>query len=457
MSDLMEGVGTPPRRKPRKLQKRSGRGSVEESATMSPRSLHEDDRSEERNRLFERRDSDLTDLPVDDHSFLDDNSVQEEPDAPDGGDSVAEREMRRHFMDVESSFLPDGGHASTIEGRKGADDTYLELGQAERTPSTDQMFGSVRRSKQGSYRGLEQQQERGSDDEPETPADAYKTPAPGRGYEEDIEEESQEDVDGAASPSSPAQAAARRGHARNVSTASLTRSTPVRLTSISVRSNGTSRPASPVRPTSKGSTIRPGSADPPEDVPLPKSAAASMLSSNGVHSSSPARLGARPSYLSSRHPSQQSSVSTSTLTSLSSTDTAVNADFALQTGGAMSSSNSLGPTHGRAELLRLPSFGSVVSYMDRDSDNVPAYGRGASSNNFASRFGGRLDGLEEERPETPRASNSSIQPPTDTVLAQRVESIQVPETVARDFRARNRSPVRPSSSSGNGVGTQDRP
>ncbi|KAK0790415.1 hypothetical protein LTR02_011928 [Friedmanniomyces endolithicus] len=456
MSDAIDsGGGTPQRRKPRKLQKRQGtRGSVDESSTstlMSPVSQQDEEsagQSEERG-LFDRRDSDLTDLPVDDRGFLDD--VRQ--DAPMGleGDGMDEGEMRRHFMDVESSFLPEGASGEQ-GGRTGVDDTYLELGQPGRGA------GSAQRSRQVSYQGRES-----SEEEAETPAGAYKTPAGGR-YEDDDEEldegeedNAHEDAEGG-SPSSPAQAAAHRTHARNISTASVTRITPVRATSISVLSDGSDpQPGTPLaRPTSKGSTIRPESLDDPEDVSLPRSETPSMLNVNGVHSMSPSRLNVRPSYM-SRHTSQQSSVSTSTLASLSSSETAVNADYALQTGGAMSNSTSLGQSRGRSELLRLPSFGSVVSYMDRDSDGPLTMSRGASNNILTSRFGGRLDGLEEERPETPRASTFSMQAPTDTVLAQRVESIQVPETIARDFRVRNRSPGRPSSSGGNGIGTQDRP
>ncbi|KAK0311675.1 hypothetical protein LTR82_014204 [Friedmanniomyces endolithicus] len=467
MSDAIDsGGGTPQRRKPRKLQKRQVvRGSVDESSNstlMSPISQQDEEvagHSEERG-LFDRRDSDLTDLPVDDRGFLDD--VRQ--DAPMGleGDSMDEGEMRRHFMDVESSFLPEGASGEQ-GGRTGVDDTYLELGRPGHTEVMQQGLGSPRRSKWVEEQGREQQRGGSSEGEAETPADAYKTPASGL-YEDDDEEEGgeedggHEDIEGEGSPSSPAQAAAHRTHARKISTASVTRITPARATSISVLSDGSDpQPGTPlVRPTSRGSTIRPGSSDGPEDVSLPRSETPSMLNLNGVHSMSPSRLNVRPSYM-SRHASQQSSMSTSTMASLSSSGTAVNADYALQTGGAMSNSTTtLGQSRGRSELLRLPSFGSVVSYMDRDSDGPPTMSRGASNSMLTSRFGGRLDGLEEERPETPRASTFSMQAPTDTVLAQRVESIQVPETIARDFRARNRSPGRPSSSGGNGIGTQDR-
>ncbi|KAK4549135.1 hypothetical protein LTR36_007592 [Oleoguttula mirabilis] len=453
MSDAVEsgrGGGTP-RRKPRKLQKRQDRtasASVDEGrqSMMSSPASRNDDR--EARGPFARRDSELTELPVDEHGY------------GNGEDSMDEREMRRHFMDVESSFIPDVGHAPMHEGRLGVDDTYLELGRAGHTPPPDQMFGSLRKSRQSNAH--DEQEQYSEDTEPETPADAYRTPGSGRNDDDEYDHVDDEDtVEG--SPSSPAAAAAQRGHGRNASDfspVSATRGLPMRIPSMSMRSSGSSanhsRPTTPpMRPTSKGSTIRPGSSPAPQDVALPGSENPSMLSLNGVHSLSPSRL--RPSYFGSRTFSQQSSMSTNTLSSdISSTDTTVNADYALQTGGAMSSSATLG--HSRAGLLsRLPSLGSVVSYLDRDSDGPPSLSRGISGSILTSRFGGRLDGLEEERPETPRALASNVQAPTDTVLAQRVESIHVPETVARDFRARNRSPDRPSSSGGQGANLQDRP
>ncbi|KAK4553493.1 hypothetical protein LTR86_009550 [Recurvomyces mirabilis] len=432
MSDVLDGGGTPPRRRPRKLQKRQGRGSVDETSQLSQ---HDD--SEERG-LFERRDSDLTDLPVDEHSFMKaEQNFVSQSDGVSEGDSMDEGAMRRQLMDVESSFIPDVGHAPMQQegGRLGVDDTYLELGRPGTTPPPDQMFGSLRKTRRSGSSGRD-----ASEEEPETPADAYKTPAPSREEQED-EEEEEDDLEEEGSPSSPALAAAQR-HARNVSTASATRMTPVNARAVSNMSSDNNTPEA--RPTSKGSTVTPGPTSPrPQEVALPESEASFQSARNGM---SPQRLSLRPSYGSSRQTSHRSTTSTATMNSLSS-DGTINADYALQTGGAMSSSTSMRSSRG-GNLLRLPSLGSVASYMDSD-ENSQALRRGYSGNIMTSRFGSRLDGLDEERPETPRASTVN-QPPTDTVLAQRVESIQVPETVARDFRLRHRSPERPGSSGGTG-------
>jgi DNA repair exonuclease SbcCD ATPase subunit len=109
----------------------------------------------------------------------------------------------------------------------------------------------------------------------------------------------------------------------------------------------------------------------------------------------------------------------------------------------------LAGSHRSNILARLPSFGGPESYVDTDGEDAPA------SNHILNQMrAGRFGGNEEERPETPRG-NTHVEAPTDTVIAQHVQSIQVPETIARDFRARNRSlspeKQRPSSSGVHGT------
>lgn len=430
----MESGNERPRRKPRKLEKRS----VDEGHMAMQASQHDDDM--DARQPFERRDSELTELPVDEHSFLNNDNARfvNQLDAASDGDSMDEGALRRHFMDVESSFIPDVAPQGVQEGRLGVDDTYLDLGKPGHTPPPDEMFqrlsGRMTASARRSHRPDEERQPQAE----VTPPHSFN----------DLEGDESQD-----SPSSPAAAASHRTHTRNLSTASATRITPVRATSISIKTDGSaqnSRPtSSAARPTSKGSTVRPGSSE-----------GASLLSLNGVHSMSPSRLTTRPSYQGGRQASHHSSASEATLTSdISGSDT-VDADYALQTGGAVSGSSQLRGGRAVNMLSRLPSMGSVASYIDRDSEDAPPLSRGFSGSLLTSRMNGRLDGQDDERPETPRASASNVQAPTDTVLAQRVESIQVPETIARDFRARNRSlspEKRPTSAGGPGVTFQDRP
>ncbi|KAF1824809.1 uncharacterized protein K489DRAFT_351741 [Dissoconium aciculare CBS 342.82] len=99
------------------------------------------------------------------------------------------------------------------------------------------------------------------------------------------------------------------------------------------------------------------------------------------------------------------------------------------------------------------------------ADDQPTLAHGISGSSLlASRSGAQYeDSSEQERPETPRANQSNFTAPTDTVIAQHVNRIQVPDTVARDFRARNQpaySPAKRPASSGGGFGSsiaQDRP
>jgi len=443
MSDV-DGIGSGnerSKRKPRKLQKRSvDEGSSRVMMAHETGADPQDDA--EARKAFDQSDSELSDLPVAGRSFLgseSDSMQQSDLTRSEEDGSVDEQEMRKHFMDVESSFISDAvPHPPVQEGTLGVDDTYLELGKPGHTPPPDLAFGSARKSRGNSVNAYQP-----SVMEEETPTDAYKTPALAFGSEFDHERAEQ------GSPSSPAVAAARRGHARNFSTATATQINPMRP----VSSTG-SRPTTPsARPTSKGSTIRQGSSPSPGKTASP--IASSDRSTNGPHTMLPARLAARPSHMNYRNSSHHSSISSATFSSDMSNEATLTSDYALQTGGAMSSSTPLSNSRiGMAS--RLPSLGSVVSYMD-NSEGAPTLSRGVSGNILTSKLRSRLDGVDEDWFETPRPSTHHFQAPTDTVLAQRVESIQVPETIARDFRARNRSPVRPASAGGPGVSFQDRP
>ena len=127
--------------------------------------------------LFDHREHVLPEIPTDDHSLMESSETSVEP-SEHMSMSMDEGEMHRHLMDVESSFIPDVGQAPFNEsgsaGKLGADDTYLELGTAGHTPPPDHMFGSLRRSR--SQRSQLQDEISADDVEPETPADAYKTP-----------------------------------------------------------------------------------------------------------------------------------------------------------------------------------------------------------------------------------------------------------------------------------------
>ncbi|KAG9385960.1 Cnn 1N multi-domain protein [Pyrenophora tritici-repentis] len=160
----------------------------------------------------------------------------------------------------------------------------------------------------------------------------------------------------------------------------------------------------------------------------------------------------RPSFLQHRGSSQRSSVSSFTNRSDASGDNAstesLGADYSLQTGGAIPRSS--GPARMSLGLSRLPSLGSIASSMSGYSDSNPwDKGRSISANSLNALLhqDNSLGRLDEEvpnsatPPETPRAPSVQPAAPTDTVITRHVQDIQVPDSIARDFRAKHsRSP-----------------
>jgi chromosome segregation ATPase len=447
--DEPETLSSPARRKPRKLQVRSTRTSVDESAMdHSYLRRHDDNEALE---SFNRPDHELPALPIDEDSYFHENtpSAMRRSDEPselslhsEDGHDLDEKEMRRHLMDVESSFMPESAPAQVSAENLGLDDTYVELGNPGKTPPSASMLASLMSPESLPDRTHvpSQNESRKS----ETPESQHLNESFGS---TDTEEESGDSV------MSPAAAASQRFDTRQASYQSTTSPQSVRAnqafaTSLSdMSSSYMSGSSTRERPNSKGSTIVPEGTPQAQNVPLPSSRAASSLGSSQVVS--PRRL--RPAFLSSRQVSQRSSRSTATITSeFSGSDTTVGADYALQTGGARPASGTFtGGNNIRTSdfLNRLPSMGSDASYMSRDADSFPTIARLSGKMN-PNRLSTRFE--EDEEPRTPRPSTARNDAPTDTVLAQRIENIRVPETVARDFRARNPTLTdrRPASSDG---------
>jgi chromosome segregation ATPase len=447
--DEPETLSSPARRKPRKLQVRSTRTSVDDSAMdHSYLRRHDDNEALE---SFNQPDHELPALPIDEDSYFHENMPSGMPrsDEPselslhsEDGHDLDEKEMRRHLMDVESSFMPESAPAQVSAENLGLDDTYVELGNSGKTPPSTSMLASLM-----SPESLPDRSHAASQIESrkaETPESQHLHESFGSN---DTEEESGDSV------ISPAAAASQRFETRQASNQSDMSPQSVRANqafaqSLSdMSSSYMSGSSTRERPNSKGSTIVPEGTPQAQNVPLPSSRAASSLGSSQVVS--PRRL--RPAFLSSRQVSQRSSRSTATITSeFSGSDTTVGADYALQTGGARpASGNFTGGNNIRTSdfLNRLPSMGSDVSYMSRDADSFPTIARLSGKMN-PNRLSTRFE--EDEEPRTPRPSTARNDAPTDTVLAQRIENIRVPETVARDFRARNPTLTdrRPASSDG---------
>ncbi|KAK3686457.1 hypothetical protein LTR37_019807 [Vermiconidia calcicola] len=462
MSATAEDTRPSPRRKPRKLRIGGASASVDLGRMSSPVNTeqqqqhnhhdnqnHEENEEEQARESFDQEDSDLDDLPIDEHSYLNNEpsftqQQQQQRSDDDAGDRFDEREMRRHFMDVESSFLPEQPaqyeqqRPQQEEGRLGVDDTYLELGKPGHTPPPDEMFANLS-GRRSQSRHLHQVSSRGSG---RSEVDEALNEDDGE-LEEDVEESCrQEENTGTAS--SPAAAAARRGHGRTVSTASATKITPVHARKISIGSGGASqqqdsRPSTPgtQRPTSKGSTIRPDSS--PQQQPEPKTMSVDKTRINNafvpIRQSSARSIPKISGQSSARSMFKTNGRQLSTNSFASSTT--LDSDLS---GSEATSNDFLGVSSRRQPLDRLLSFGSVASYMT-DGEGAPPLHRGVSSTSvLAGMRSGRFDGNEDDdRPETPRGNTTNFKAPTDTVIAQHVQSIEVPETIARDFRAKNRS------------------
>ncbi|KAI1184230.1 hypothetical protein F5B17DRAFT_412817 [Nemania serpens] len=139
----------------------------------------------------------------------------------------------------------------------------------------------------------------------------------------------------------------------------------------------------------------------------------------------------RPKYLRSRTASQRSSTSSFLTSDDAESDATINlsADYALQSGGA---APAFGLTRSASNhLSRSLSMGSMASGFDDGLDPTRP---------------GPLEPLEEvESPAhehfgdaltTPKASRGPLNAPTDTVIAQHVRNIQVPESLAKEYQTK---------------------
>lgn len=439
---------------------------------------------------FDVPDSDLPPLPADgEDSFLQQDF--KEGNTQGDGSILMDREMKRQLMDIESSFLPEApAPVEVAQGQQGADDTYLfggspgnvrppspspsskpqgdadlqrvmanleEMTKPKKKPKKLQVRSGNTPTKPnaGQPHSLDASE---FSDEPPTPADAYKTPAARR-----LDFGSDDSQDAAAStseaaPSSPSAEAALRNQSRTAThTSEEDNSVQDSLTEPQASADAEWKEVDHAqRPTSSASTVKApdftqleeGSSLLTSDHELSMETM-SMPQQSASVASPKARK--RPSFLQNRHSSQRSSVSSFTNRSDVSGDGAstasLGADYALQTGGAVPRSvphrNSLG-------LSRLPSLGSIASSMSGYSDSNPwEKHRSISSNSLSGLLhpDASLGRLEEEYantatpPETPRAPSVQPSAPTDTVITRHVQDIQVPDTIAREFRAKHsRSP-----------------
>lgn len=407
-------------------------------------------------RSFDLPDSDLPPLPTDDEeSYL---------LAQDAGDSriqndesvLMDREMKRQLLDMESSFLPEPSvHPEMAQVPAGADDTYLfggSPGNSRALSRVDEDEKDISREDAGN------ESHAGSSmltDEPPTPSDAYKTPATRRF---DLDADAQDDSleDGALTPeplpSSPSAQAARRNMSRGAPEANTVPAPVGSDDNSDTQATALPTPHS-LRPMSSASTVK------APDFALDENSSFTAdheLSMENITASlrsareSTTPVPERPKYLRNRNSSQRSSVSSLTNNSDVSGDGASNAsmgaDYALQSGGAAPRSSA--PNRASMGLSRLPSLGSIASSVSGYSDTNPweKTTRSISANSLSGLLQppeSNLGRLDEEvsnsatPPATPRASSVKPLAPTDTVIARHVRDIQVPDTIAREYREKH--------------------
>ncbi|KAB8292887.1 hypothetical protein EYC80_007253 [Monilinia laxa] len=354
--------------------------------------------------------------------------------------AIDAKAMEQHLDNVESSFLPTVSPIG-IRGKAGADDTYLfdANRNGEKSPTKETQTPRRDASSSGS-------QDHGS---PPTPEGAYKTPGPAPRYSVQVEQPDSEQTGNTTSAletlsSSPTAAAAARTISRAMSRASMEEKFETASQSHSQsqeQSDEGDMEATPKRsrqnlrafaePENESSSLQHESSNRSLNQHL--TVDAGMTPGAALSTRNPSR----PKFLQSRHSSQRSSVS-SFITNPENHDERVDltlgADYALQSGGAAPSRGL--SRSGSMTLSRTISLGSMASGIDESAD-------------FSGKVEGPLATLAEEdlnrgrseqtnsAPETPRASSRPMDPPTDTIIAQHVRSVQVPESMAKDFRTKH--------------------
>lgn len=405
-------------------------------------------------------DFELPPLPDDSDgaSLQDDSETIENSHVTHDASALMDKEMKRKLMDIESSFFPDETAADALVRPSGADDTYLFGGSPGHTSGLKDGLKPVPEESEGSS-GLQNLEP----SSPATPAEAYRTPAPHR-------ESTPNELDDSITTtenfsSSPLAAASKRtlskGSLKNtLSTKGLASADELGEEPIT-KSVKIKSPDS-IRPKSSTSTIKGDELAPVDTVEADQDGHANTTANDASASAdseqspnpAPATLSTRPSYLQSRQASQRSSQSSTARSDISGdldSNATLGADYALQSGGAVPAVTS----RSSMALSRLPSLGSIASSMSTFSESRPSYdrSRSVSTANLPKTQQGEnnLRPLDEEKsatfspPATPRPKNSNVAP-TDTVIAQHVKNIQVPDTAAKKYReAHSRSPEKRSS------------
>lgn len=412
--------------------------------------------AEDSNRLPSLDITNLPSLPPGDSSLQYNPSDDEVVGSDAHQDSVDERAMQKHLNDVESSFMRMASPIG-MDAKKGADDTYLFDG-AQRPPHNQERHAEDVEAPTEPIQTANAMDGDQESDPSSPPPEAYKTPGPTQqSFELDDSRigagnhtSSLETMS-----SSPTARAAARTVSRAISMANSGRYDDSTEADNSVEAD--SEPSqdhidhlNDIQATPRKLKRHP-TGDGTSESMLNRSLSNRSVSGGiGDAGSTPGfaltrnTSARRPKYLRSRYSSQHSSIS-SLLTNLESQDGSdatlgAEADYALQSGGAVPGGG-FSQSGGTPGLSRSISLGSMASSIDeRNGGPDPVRLEGSLATLTEEELSRERKGPDDiSPPETPRArsTNRAMAAPTDTIIARHVRNVQVPESVAREYRSKS--------------------
>lgn len=379
----------------------------------------------------------------------DEESVLKSPVAGEGDTYLQEKEMRRHLEDVDSSFLPE---ISPSAHQRTSDASVF----GESHPVSDPHQGISNEPAVRTTSIHEPDDHRPQS--PLTPPDMYQTPAPTRrglpsgDFPETAIDHGHYNTSSLETmSSSPTAAAAARTISRAVSTSTMGGGYETAddskggiLLEETGGDNHTDHEITPRKPRAETiSSSRSSSPTPTKTLePQEHRKDGTTGGQNGDVNSTPSQK--RPKFLKSRMATQRSSYSSYTTTSTDGgSDMTLGADYALQSGGAVPTGSSLSSRP--VDFSRSISLGSMASGIsdlsDREDRIQPMEEKLHTLNEEDDAT--REDTLragdgDRSVPQTPAAGIARLNTPTDTVIGQRVRDIEVPATMAREYRERHR-------------------
>lgn len=379
--------------------------------------------------------------PPDDSSFVDTTRLDHDDKHLD---SVTEElQVRAHLEDVESSFLPPFSPTQLASPEKGIDDTYLFDATKKNPPASapflSPSFTPAPASNTVSRPSPPSDLHDQPDSHPNIRADSTPvkidpditsqtpdhSPLPLRDHDDSNAVEIGNTTSALENLSSPTTAAAARSVSRAISVASrrTNEETPSENDDRDALSHGNLALGVPRDSSlSRASSLHQQTSD--QDL-------SKLPGDNGSTPSISLQVGTRPRFLRSRHGSQRSSTSSFLSNEDIESDATVGlgADYALQSGGALPA---FGLTRSASNTLsRSVSIGSMASGFDESPDPIRPDALEPLEEVESPMPDRRIDLLA-----TPKPRKGALMAPTDTVIARHVRNVEVPESLAKEYKTK---------------------